>query len=203
MRWMAGVMVFLVLTTGLISAGTDEFRRLLTEGEEWYRKGINGDEQAVDKAIERLESALELNPGHPLAMVFLGSCYTLVARDKKNPLAKLKWAKRGLELIDQAVEQDPADGRIRLERFMNNLNLPGILKREAFVRSDLEFLTDRIDRSPVPDDHRQNFYVVAGDYLHQEGEVERAVDFWRRCLAINPESLWGRRAADRLRVHQN
>jgi tetratricopeptide (TPR) repeat protein len=194
------IILLLVAITGLLYADTTEFQRLLAEGETYYRKGIAGDERAVDMAIERLESALKREPGHPLAMVFLGSCYTLVARDKRIPWVKLRWAKRGLELIDRAVEQNPANVRIRLERFMNNLNLPSVLKRGDYIRDDLEFLIPRIDKTPLPVDQRQSFYLEAGDYLYREEQEDRAADCWQRCVSIDPASQAGRQAEKRLRA---
>lgn len=197
------MIVLLVAVPVFLSAGTADFQRLLTEGEAYYRKGIAGNEEAVGKAVERLEAALKLEPGHSLAMVFLGSAYTLVARDKKNPWVKLSWAKRGLDLIDRAVKQSPSDVRVRLERFMNNLNLPAVLKRDKFIRSDLEFLIPRMDDAPVSDEHLQLFYLDAGDYLQREGETDRAVVFWRRCTALNPDSSPGQRAEARVRIYRD
>ena len=121
-----------------------------------------------DKAEADFRRALELNPGHPQVLNYLG--YSLVEHQMKLDEA--------LEMIEQAVEAQPDSGYIvdslgwalyRLDRYDEAI---GHMERAA----------ELMPVDPVVNDH-------LGDVLWAVGRKTEATFQWKRALSlIDPES---------------
>ncbi len=74
-----------------------------------YKDAVNGgDEKAVQALHQTLEQVRSNHANIPLLNAYHGSIMILIARDKTNPLEKLRWSKAGLKLLDDAVIFSPA-----------------------------------------------------------------------------------------------
>jgi tetratricopeptide (TPR) repeat protein len=109
-----------------------------------YKEGAKGNVTTVQEANQLLEQLRLDYPDHPLAEAYHGSIMLLIARDKTNPLERLKWAKNGLNLLDKAVAAAPHDSRIRYLRGRSAYRLPEkYFQRTRTVIEDYSFLSDQ------------------------------------------------------------
>ncbi|MCH8474716.1 MAG: hypothetical protein LAT55_05745 [Opitutales bacterium] len=139
------------------------------EGVWWHDKAVLGNEDATDKAIERFEEILAEYQNTPWVLAYLGSAFTLKARDAPL-LRKRGWANRGFEALDKAVEKNPEDSVVRLIRAINSYHLPRILNRREFAEEDFTHLLRKIDNQnhELSDDLKRAIYFHAGAFaLHK------------------------------------
>ena len=109
-----------------------------------HKDAMKGNKKAVQDMHQLLERVRSDYPGHPLADAYHGITMMLFARDKTNPLDRLRWSKEGLKLLDGAVSAAPQDGRIRLLRGKAAYRLPEkYFHRTQTVIEDYTFLIDR------------------------------------------------------------
>ena len=109
-----------------------------------YKKGVKGNVTAVQEANQLLERLRLDYPDHPHAEAYHGNIMILIARDKTNPLEKLKWARNGLKLLDKAVAAAPHDSMIRYLRGKFSYSLPEkYFQRTRTVIEDYTFLIDQ------------------------------------------------------------
>ena len=170
-----------------LSREPDNVDLLFRVGRAYYRKGAEGDKTAVEPARKKLEKALELDAKHALARVVLGSVYTLKARDAFLPNGKMKWARRGVETMDDAVASDPDSREVRWIRALNNFHMPSFMKREELVLKDLEWLWSHrreLDEKICP----QQVASFYGRALAKEGHVREAREVWEEGLSFDPTS---------------
>jgi len=120
------------------------FDERLNEIISMYKEGAKGNATAVQEANQLLEQLRLDYPDQPLPDAYHGSIMLLIARDKTNPLERLKWAKNGLKLLDKAVTAAPNDSRIRYLRGRSVYRLPEkYFQRTRTVIEDYTFLIDQ------------------------------------------------------------
>lgn len=151
-----------------------------------HDRGVQGDAKAVVECIETLEAVLAKEPDNQLALVYLGSAYTLRSRDLWIGPKKLETLKRGGQLMDQAVAAQPDNPRVRLIRAVNSLKLPRLFNRRKLALEDFEKLLRQTESLAAPE--KQALYYFAGLALKGEGQSKRAADLWRQGLQLNPTS---------------
>lgn len=76
----------------------------------------------------------------PVTLAYLGSSWTLVGRDAKNPIKKIDGVLKGLDFLDEAVQMDPTNVVARRIRYENNMSLPDIFGRKKIAEQDLDWL---------------------------------------------------------------
>ena len=100
---------------------------------------------------------------HNRALVYIGALHTIKAKHTFFPFDKLKWAKEGLSIMDNALSLAPEDIEVLFVHGTICYNLPGLFKREDDARRNfhkiVELLPDNI--------HRYDKYFIADvlDYL--------------------------------------
>ncbi len=92
-----------------------------------------------ENAVAALEKAYSIRPD-AITLAYLGSSWTLVARDSDNPVKKIEGVMKGNEYLDEAVRLDPSHVVIRRIRYENNFALPDIFERKPIAESDVDFL---------------------------------------------------------------
>lgn len=97
-------------------------------------------------AVQRLEQAYQKKPDDNVVLCYLGSAYTLLAKDAWNPFKKSSYANKGFERMDEAVRKDSDNITIRLTRAYNSKNLPRFLNRRLFAYEDFEHLTGLFEK---------------------------------------------------------
>ena len=66
-----------------------------------YNQAVQGNEDMVEVAYERLNDTLQQDGATPLTLVYLGSTETLMGRDAFLPWNKMKYVEKGLSTIDK------------------------------------------------------------------------------------------------------
>ena len=94
------------LATAAGSAGepSPEFRDLREQGIEFHNGAREGDEEAAEKAVERLERYVETFSNDGEARAYLGSACAMMARDASSVVNKMRYTNRGLRHLDRALE---------------------------------------------------------------------------------------------------
>lgn len=155
-----------------------------TRIEQLYRRGLEGDKQAVIDCIQELEQALTKQPGNQVARVYLGSAYTVRSRDLGFGPKKLQTLRQGLRVMDEAVANAPEDPKVRLGRALTTQALPGIFGRAAESRNDFLKLADMAKAAPAKFTEADLLivYYNAGLAAKEDGNTARAEEFWREGL---------------------
>jgi hypothetical protein len=150
-----------------------------------YKEGAKGNVTAIQEANQLLERLRLDYPDHPLAEAYHGSIMLLIARDKTNPLERMKWAKNGLKLLDKAVAAAPNDSRVRYLRGRSAFRLPEkYFQRTRTVIEDYSFLIDQelLQEShlgAMDIDYSKLTYEL-GEAYHRIGRNEDAGRCWTK-----------------------
>jgi tetratricopeptide (TPR) repeat protein len=138
-----------------------------------YKEGAKGNLTAVQEANQLLERLRLDYPDHPIAEAYHGSIMLLIARDKTNPLDRLKWAKNGLKLLDKAVAATPHDSRIRYLRGRSAYRLPEkYFQRTRTIIEDYSFL---IDQELLQEGNLGNMDIDYSKLTYELGEAYRRI----------------------------
>lgn len=143
------------------------------QGVEWHDKAVLGDEEATDKAISRFEEILSAHPEATWVWAYLGSAFTLKARDAPL-LRKRGWVNQGFETLDKAVEKSPNDPVVRLIRAINSYHVPRMLDRRGVAEEDFAHLMAKLQNEDhgISYDLRRAIYFHAGAFALQKRESE-------------------------------
>ena len=76
----------------------------------------DGDEEAVEPAIKMLTVLNRADPENAEVIAYLGSSYALVARYETGWFARWHKGRKGLKLLDQALERAPKNFTVRMVR---------------------------------------------------------------------------------------
>ena len=128
-------------TTGPASANEISFLIL---------KARSGDLAAAQQAVALSELGLLQKPKDIAFSTLLGSAYCLVARNSSDVLSKMRFAKRGLDILDEAVERAPDDFALRVTRGLVQANLPALFSRHARAITDLAAAVELQPRQTLP-----------------------------------------------------
>lgn len=154
-----------------------------------YARGLAGDKEAVSECIRVLEETLVTKPDDQLARVYLGSAYTLRARDRSFGKSKLDALRKGVALMDEAAAGAPKNANVLLTRAVTNEALPVFLGRRKAAREQLEELVALVEKDPAalkPAD-QQLLYLNAGQAAQHAGDKKRAREMWERGLTMKAD----------------
>ena len=116
-----------------------------------HDRAREGEKGLAKKITERLEAVSPEEGGdHPVLRAYLGSAYTLRARDAWSPLNATRYANRGIRILDEAVELAPDNFTVRAVRAFNNLALPAMFGRRDRALEDMTVLVALYEKQPTP-----------------------------------------------------
>lgn len=154
-----------------------------------YARGLAGDKEAVSECIRVLEETLVTKPDDQLARVYLGSAYTLRARDRSFGKSKLDALHKGVALMDEAAAAAPKNANVLLTRAVTNEALPVFLGRRKTARTQLEELVALVEKNPaaLKSADQQLLYLNAGQAAQEAGDKKRAREMWERGLTMKAD----------------
>jgi tetratricopeptide (TPR) repeat protein len=163
--------------------------------------GVDGDEEAHDRALELLEAVAAERPG-PRADAWLGSARLLQARYTLAFWNKGDLVKEGLALLDRAVKAAPEDVEVRWMRGVGSYHLPFFFDRGDRAADDLAWVAARVaaavDAGALSPEVAAAALFLHGVCRHDRGGLGEAQTAWRQAVALAPASAHGRAAAARL-----
>jgi tetratricopeptide (TPR) repeat protein len=163
-----------------------------------HNLAVGGAKGEATQAVELLKPAVAALPEDRMALAFLGSAHTLIGRDASNPITKVDAVKKGIKLLDEAVEAAPESLEVRLVRASNSAALPAMFERGATFDTDVGFMmahTELLDASPLG----PTCYVLIGDFHKNKNAYGEAVGAWKKALEqAGEEGQAGRDAKERL-----
>ena len=163
----------------------DDYETLKTLGIAYSSQASRQSKSSIPKAVEFLTKAHQLNPEDSVTLVYLGSSTTMMARTTKNPLRKLKYANRGIALMDKAAKRDPDNVTVRMVRGMNATRLPAIFNRGEVAWEDFEHLASLIEQHPsIPRPVQKDVYTNLAKLHLEADEPETAAAFQTRADAL-------------------
>ena len=108
--------VVAIVTVTLIGMATPGLTASLPEAIALHDAARDGDEEAVEPAIEMLTALNRADPENVEVLAYLGSSYAQVARYESGWFARWHNGRKGLKLLDQALERAPTNFNVRMVR---------------------------------------------------------------------------------------
>ena len=105
-----------IATVTLIGMATPGLTASLPEAIALHDAARDGDEEAVEPAIEMLTALNRADPENVEVLAYLGSSYAQVARYESGWFARWHNGRKGLKLLDQALERAPKNFTVRMVR---------------------------------------------------------------------------------------
>jgi hypothetical protein len=146
--------------------GSDPAPQVQTEQALWsqalalHNQARDGKANSAEQAAGLFKALVEREPDNSLAVVYLGSSYTLMARDATVLVDKVRYTNRGIRYMDNALEHGTDNFTVRVVRANVNLSLPEMFKRADAARADILKLDQLYKVAPL----RENAALMAPLY---------------------------------------
>ena len=174
----------------------------LAEAKELFYQAVAGRKEALDRAVQILESLGGSSSGDPEVVAYVGACRLLEAAHAVWFWDKAILARRGLALLDRAVAQAPDDLEVRFLRGVTGYQLPFFVGRSKLSADDLAHVAARAVAAARAGTLDRRAAAAALYYYglqrEREGDAGGATAAWEQAVRISPDSPGGRDAARRL-----
>jgi hypothetical protein len=161
-----------------------------------HQKAQVGGEKENKELFVLLEKESKNRPEDALIKCYWGSSYTLKARDAMGPM-KLFYVKKGIRLMDEAVEADSKDPMVRFVRGATDFHLPEFLDQGRAALDDFEWLMDYLMKDPaaqtLPIGVRQNMFYFAGLTFKKFSKPTLATKAWTEGEVLDEQSEAGKK----------
>ena len=132
-----------------------EYAALREEGIALHQRAVEGDEGPAEQAVARLKRYLKRFAADVEARAYLGSAYTMMARDAWNVVNKVRYANRGLRHLDRALDAGAGNFTVRMIRANVNSSLPKMFGRGGAALDDMLALDGIYRLAPSPGQARE------------------------------------------------
>jgi tetratricopeptide (TPR) repeat protein len=141
------------------------------------------------KAVQYLEEANQKKSDDTEVLCYLGSAYTLMAKDAGDLMSKSSYMNRGVERMDKAVRMDPDNIVVRLVRANNSKSLPLFLNRRPVAYEDFEYLAGLFEKKPnVSPSLKASVYRDLAALYKEDGDAAKARKYEAMAVAIAKEN---------------
>ncbi|MCP4725681.1 MAG: hypothetical protein GY863_11625 [bacterium] len=203
------VLCFSGITTAQVKLWKDSLSRdpentelLMILGKYYHNAAGEGvSETAVLKAEKYLQKILEIESRNGTAMVYLGSVFTMKARDTLIPWKKWDYMQDGFRMIDKGIKTEPENTEARLVRAIHCVNVPSYFGRLDTGLEDFEFLSRAVEKenSGLSEDFLLPYYYYYGIALIEDEKYEEAKKMLRKAAETAPGSDYAIKALHKLR----
>lgn len=153
----------------------------------YHSLGASGDADAVVKAAEFFQKALDLNPNDNVVRAWLGSSVAMRARDAWM-FDKMTYSKKGIYLLDMAVSSDPKNVDVRLIRGNTYLMMPSFIGKDEIAIEDFEFIAQRLKEENASENKKQEIYYKLGLIYKKTKNIEKARSSFKDAITLSPNS---------------
>ncbi|CAI2024495.1 Uncharacterised protein [Serratia fonticola] len=161
----------------------------------WHQLALDKKDKASQQAVEYLVRYCQSAPEDMLALAWLGSSYTMLARDSSAVYKKITYANKGLAMLDKAVNAASDNYQVRVLRASVTYSVPEMFDRKKMAFNDYLYLTSHFSLSP---DHQGEFYYKLGILAEDAGNASLATEFFRKSVSANETSEWANKSKGKL-----
>lgn len=177
------------------SAGFDDNSQegRLAHAIDLHRIGVDGDAEAVKECVAEFDKLRKLLPDSNLVEAYFGSAMALLGRDEVNPMERMKYANKGLKILDHAVDREPTNTEIRILRFNVCYRLPEpIFQRAGTVVEDLSYLIERYEKDSkvFSQDYYWHLLYTLGMAYKTINKSREAETTWKKLLSFEPDNKY-------------
>ncbi len=123
-----------------------DYEALQGIGIAYHDLAITDSKAYAQKAVQYLEKAYQNKPDNNIIFCYLGSAYTLLAKDVGDRSQQANYVNKGFEDMDKAVRKDPDNIAIRMVRGNNSRALPRFLNRRSIAYEDFQHLAGLFEK---------------------------------------------------------
>ncbi|MBU0701897.1 hypothetical protein KKE26_11515 [bacterium] len=181
----------------------------------FYIGDESADRHSTSKAIKLFQKILEKEPRNAEIKAYLGSAYTLKARDfpmktilSLTPLGyiRLYYVNKGIQEMDAAVEIEDSNPFVRIVRGITSYNLPEIFGQLEKGINDFSLLISWIENPSLNKDYKELFtdesfitivFYHTGEAYLKSKNLEKATLFFEKVLSVKQNTPY-RKAAERM-----
>lgn len=173
----------------------------MMEVREAYEKAAKQRGRAVSEALDTVKVFLQSNPDDVVATMYQGSLYTMLAGDSFFPWKKIYYLRKGVDLMDSAMERlayaerhgrDP-QLEMLLVRAITNARIPRVFNRAGLARRDLDRILEHSGFPGLPKEVRAEVLAWFARYAREDGETARAESAMAEARKLNAtvaEAVW-------------
>jgi tetratricopeptide (TPR) repeat protein len=155
----------------------------------YHSMALKDSKAYAKKAVQYLEQANQKKSDDTEVLCYLGSAYTLLAKDVGDLMSKSSYMNRGVEYMDKAVRMDPDNISVRMIRANNSKNLPRFLNRRSIAYEDFEHLAGLFEKRPdVSSSLKASVYRDLAALYKEDGEAAKARKYEAMATAIAKEN---------------
>ena len=127
-----------------------EYAALREQAIALHYRAVEGEEDSAEQAVAQLERYLKRFADDVEARAYLGSAYTMMARDASSVVNKTRYANRGLRHLDRALDAGAGNFTVRMIRANVNSSLPKMFGRGGAALDDMLALDGIYRLAPSP-----------------------------------------------------
>ena len=127
-----------------------EYAALREQAIALHYRAVEGEEDSAEQAVAQLERYLKRFADDVEARAYLGSAYTMMARDASSVVNKTRYANRGLRHLDRALDAGAGNFTVRMIRANVNSSLPKMFGRGGAALDDMLALDEIYRLAPFP-----------------------------------------------------
>jgi hypothetical protein len=163
-----------------------DYEALRGLGTVYHSMALKDSKAYAKKAVQYLEQAHQKRIDDNVVLCYLGSAYTLLAKDAWNPISKVYDLNKGVEYMDKAVRKDPDNITVRLIRANNSKALSNkYLSRRSIAYEDYELLASLFEKGlKVPRQVKASVYSSLEALYEEDGNMAEAQKYQR--MVCNP-----------------
>jgi hypothetical protein len=157
-------------------------------GTVYHSMALEDSKAYAKKAVQYLEQAHQKRIDDHVVLCYLGSAYTLLAKDAGDRMAQMSYVNKGVEYMDKAVRKDTDNITIRLTRANNSMRLPKFLNRRPIAYEDFEVLASLFEKDlKVPSQLRISVYRSLAALYKEDGDVAKAQKYQTMAETVQKE----------------
>ena len=162
-----------------LDKNSSDYEALRDLGIAYHNAALKDSKVYAKKAVQYLEQTRQKKIDDTVVLCYLGSAYTLLARDAADPMDRMSYVNKGVEYMDKAVRKDPDNisdyVTIRLVRANNSMRLPKSLNRRPIAYEDFELLSSLFQKGlKVPSSLKISVYRSLAALYQEDGNMAEA-----------------------------
>jgi hypothetical protein len=152
-----------------------DYEALRDLGIAYHNAALKDSKTYAKKAVQYLEKAHQKKMDDNVVLCYLGSAYTLLAKDASNSMDRMSYVNKGVEYMDKAVRKEPENITIRMIRANNSKSLPKFLNRRPIAYEDFEVLASLFQKGvKVPSPLKISVYHSLAAMYKEDGNMAEA-----------------------------